>query len=179
MSRVKVNSRKNLLSAKLFSVDELLVSYGEKQDIFHGVYVKSAVVVIPIAGNNEIFLTKQYRHIKNKVYLELPAGLIEDNEDPLAAAKRELKEEVGITAASWTKLPKVEIGSSIFDWDFNYFLARGLDLGEQKLDLSEDIEIMKIPFENAIEKILAGEIIKLSTITGILLVNEYLKKKKI
>ncbi len=176
MSRVKINSRKNLINTKLFDVDELSVSYADKNDTFHGVYVKSAVVVLTLTDNRELFLTKQHRHIKDKIYLELVSGMIEDGEDPLEAAKRELEEEAGIKALKWTRLSKVEIGSSIFDWDFNYYLAYELNFTMQKLDLSEDIEIIKMPLDEAVNKIYSGEIVKLSTITGILMLYNMLNK---
>lgn len=176
MSRVKINSRKNLLKTKLFAVDELSVSYADKNDIFHGVYVKPAVVILPLNEKNELYLSRQYRHIKNKIYLELASGMIETGEDPLEAGRRELVEELGIKALKWVKLPAVEIGSAIFDWDFNYYLAYELNFTMQKLDLSEDIEIIKMPLDEAVNKIYSGEIVKLSTITGILMLYNMLNK---
>lgn len=169
MSRVKIKSRKNLIKTKLFDVDELLVSYADINDIFHGVYVKPAVVILPLNEKNELYLTRQYRHIKDKIYLELCSGMIELNEDPIKAAKRELAEELGLLASKWVKLPKVEIGSAIFDWDFHFYTALNLKLTEQKLDLSEDIEVIKIPLSKAVMKVYSGEIVKLTSIAGILM----------
>lgn len=179
MSRVKINTRKNLIGTKLFDVDELSVSYAEKTDIFHGIYVKPAVIVIALTESKELYLTKQHRYIKDKIYLELVSGMIEDGEDPLTAGKRELEEEAGIKANKWLKLPEIELGSSIGDWDFNYYLASDFEFSTQKLDQSEDIEVVKMPLEKAVEKIYNGEIVKLSTVAGILLVNSMLKDGKI
>ena len=63
-----------------------------------------AVVIIALDDDGEVALVRQYRHAIRRYLLELPAGGLEPGEEPLAAAQRELREEVGVEAARWTSL---------------------------------------------------------------------------
>lgn len=179
MSRVIINSRKTLLKTKLFSVDALDVHFGNKKDVFHGIKVKPAGMIIALTEKHEIFLTKQYRYLQKREYLEIPAGMIEDNEEPMAAAKRELEEEIGLGAKNWRSLVELDMASGIMEWPLYYFLATDLYQMKQKLDPSEALTIVKIPLKVAIDKIYSGEIMKQSSVTGILLIESLLQKGKL
>lgn len=104
-----------------------------------------AVLVVPRTMDGNFILTKQYKHGARKVVLEFPAGKIDADEDVLVAAKRELREETGAEAATMT------IGPTFFEDPTNsrgqifVVFAEGVSRKyEQKLDESEEIEVMTL-----------------------------------
>jgi hypothetical protein len=83
-------------------VDEIALAHGRKvtrEVVEH----PGAVVIVALDDNDEVALVRQYRHAVKRYLLELPAGGLEPGEEPLVAAQRELREEVGVEAARWTR----------------------------------------------------------------------------
>ena len=116
------------------------------------------VAVAAITDNDEIILVRQYRHPYGEVILEIPAGKMEKGEDPFECGKRELKEEVGATADHY-ELLAVDYPSPGYCGEKIYiYYADRLHLGENELDEGEFLEVVKVPFEKAVEMVLAGEI---------------------
>jgi 8-oxo-dGTP pyrophosphatase MutT (NUDIX family) len=107
----------------------------------------------------------------------LVSGMIEEGEQSLEAAKRELAEEAGLTASFWEQVGAFNMGSSIIEWPLYYFVAKNLQETVKHPDPSEEIEIVKVPLEEAVNNIFNGKIIKQSTITGILLVDAIFKRR--
>ena len=89
--------------------------------------------------------------------MEVVAGGIED-EQPVEAAKREVKEELGITAEEFTEIGTIQLDNSIIKAPSTLFVARKLSFGKSDRDDSEEMEMVKISFREAIEKVLNGEI---------------------
>lgn len=115
------------------------------------------VCILPIDDENFVYLTKQFRYSAGRETLEVVAGSVED-ESPLEAAKRELKEELGITADEVSELGKIELDNSIIKNEISFFTARGLKFGETERESTEQMETVKMEFREAIEKIFSGEI---------------------
>jgi len=90
-----------------------------------------------------------------------------------------LEEEVGLGAKNWRSLVELDMASGIMEWPLYYFLATDLYQMKQKLDPSEALTIVKIPLKVAIDKIYSGEIMKQSSVTGILLIESLLQKGKL
>lgn len=179
MSRVIVKDKKLVLKANHFNVYETKVEFGGKEHIFHHVDKKAGAYVVVLSDTNDVILEKHYRHSYSKEFIEIVAGVIEDNEDPLEAAKRELKEETGITAQSWQLLSVTESASDSTMSKKYYYLARDLHEGKQHLEESEDITLIKMPIDEAVDKILNNEINAEKTVVGILLVYTLLKQGRI
>ncbi len=116
------------------------------------------VAIAAITDDDQIFLVRQYRHPYEEVIFEIPAGKIEKGEDPFECGKRELKEEVGATAENY-ELLAIDYPSPGYCGEKIYiFYAHGLTLGENKLDKDEFLEVKKVPFEEAFEMVMSGEI---------------------
>jgi len=115
------------------------------------------ICVLPIDDDGFVYLTKQFRYSAGQDALETVAGALE-NEKPLEAAKRELKEELGITAGELTELGTVQLDNSIIKNEATFFIARKLKFEKPDRDSSEEIKVVKIKFREAIDKIFAGEI---------------------
>lgn len=116
------------------------------------------VSVLPIDDEDFVYLTRQFRYVAGRETLETVAGGVE-NENPLKAAKRELKEELGITAKEFIKLGKIRLDNSIIKSETTQYIARQLTFGETEQDGAEELRIVKIKFDEAVEKVLNGEII--------------------
>lgn len=117
----------------------------------------SGVTVLPIDDEDFVYMTKQFRYSAGRETLEVVAGGIED-EKPLDAAKREIKEELGITAEELTELGTIHLDNSIIKAQTTLFIARKLTFGKTDRDDSEEMETVKISFREAVEKVLNGEI---------------------
>lgn len=118
----------------------------------------NAVVILPITENNEVIFIKQEREVIGKVALELPAGIIDKDELPEIAAKRELEEEVGIKANSLEFLTDYYASSGYTDERIYIYLAKDFSNGIQHFDETEEIlEIEKINIDECMERLSKNE----------------------
>src|SRR3989344_6918742 len=145
--------------------------------IFSIVDVLSGSAVLPIDDEGRIYLVKDYRLAIDQDSLELPGGGIEEGEDPLATAKRELKEELGIEAAKWIELGYFHPFTSMSKSSSHLFLAKKLVFKEAHQDSTEQIQMVKMPFAEAVKKVMQGEIKHGTSCLLILKAKEYLEKK--
>jgi ADP-ribose pyrophosphatase len=131
-----------------------------------------AVAVLPLHEDGSVSLVDQYRHAVGRRMLELPAGLLDTgSEDPVATARRELMEEVGITAREWAVLVDVVSSPGFSDEAVRVFLAQGLtEVGrpESHLDEEADLSVVRLPLGDAVHRVLVGEILNASTVAGLL-----------
>jgi ADP-ribose pyrophosphatase len=118
-----------------------------------------AVAVIPITENGEAVVERQYRYPHGRIFLEIPAGKLDSKDEiPLEAAKRELREETGATAESFTYLGKMIPSPAVLSEVIHLYLAEGLSFGDVDLDEDEFLEVEKIPLEKLYGMVLSGEI---------------------
>lgn len=126
--------------------------------------------IAAVDGEGRILLVRQYRFAAGKELLELPAGKLEEGEDPLSAAARELTEETGCTAASLTKLTEMIPTPAYCTERIYIYEAHGLSAGGgQRLDRDEFLDVVPVPLERAAAMVLAGEITDAKTQVGVLL----------
>ena len=121
-------------------------------------FKNTAIGVVPIDNEGNTWLVKQSRYTLNQYTWEIPEGGCPAGEEPLAAAKRELEEEVGLIANSWQPLLHMHLSNSVSDEYCEIFVARDLTLGTQQLEATEDIEVKKLPLQEAINMVKRGEI---------------------
>lgn len=129
---------------------------------------QGAVVVIPILDNGELILERQFRYPLRRVFLEFPAGKIDEGEDILTTGKRELLEETGYTASDWRYLGVLHPCIGYSDERIEIFVARGLrrESGQQ-LDHGEFLELLTMDLDSAIAAVRRGEITDGKTITAL------------
>ncbi len=119
-----------------------------------------AVFVLPVTAAGEVVLIRQYRYPLRAWITEVPAGGMEDGEDILESAARELLEEVGGMAQEWVALPAFYPQPSVSGAVFYPLLALGVTLGEARPEPDELIERLVLPLAEAYRRLLAGEIMQ-------------------
>lgn len=153
-----IKTTKKVFENEFFKVfnDEVIQPDGQ-DGRYATVRFAPGVCVLPIDDDDFVYLTRQFRYVAERETLETVAGTVE-NENPLAAAKRELKEELGVTAEEFEELGGVQLDNSIVKNEVTFFIARRLSFGEPDRKATEQIETVKISFREAIEKVFGGEI---------------------
>lgn len=135
-----------------------------------------ASAVIPVDNEGNAWLVKQYRACVDRVLLEIPAGKLDyKEEDRLKAAKRELREETGLTAGSWTHLTDIFTTPGFSDEKISLYLARDLHAGLSHPDDDEFLNLVKLPLHEVVAQIMRGEITDAKTICAALMAADLLK----
>lgn len=130
---------------------------------------KGGAAVLPIDDEQNVYLVKQYRNTLNQVNLELPAGCYDYPGEPkLDCAKRELSEELGMTAGSWRYFTEIITDIGVSDEKVAIFFASDLVMGESHMDENEFIKLVKLPYTDALEMVYTGEIVDAKTVVALL-----------
>lgn len=128
-----------------------------------GIYGKvhfknTAIGVIALDEEQNIWLVGQYRFVLNEYSWEIPEGGCPEGEDYLTAAKRELLEETGLVAQSWRQLMKLHLSNSVTDELAFVFLATQLEQKTASPEETEELMVKKMPFEEVVKMVEQGEI---------------------
>lgn len=128
-----------------------------------GIYGKvhfknTAIGVIALDQEQNIWLVGQYRFVLNEYSWEIPEGGCPEGEDYLTAAKRELLEETGLVAQSWRQLMKLHLSNSVTDELAFVFLATQLEQKTASPEETEELMVKKMPFEEVVKMVEQGEI---------------------
>lgn len=122
-------------------------------------FVHQAVGVVPLAADGTTWLVGQYRYTTNAYSWEIPEGGARPGEASLVCAKRELREETGLTAETWTPIfSNLQTSNCVCDEVGHLFLAQGLTLGDAEPEETEELRLMRLPLSEAIAMALRGEI---------------------
>ena len=130
------------------------------------------VVIIAFKDKNTILLVKQYRYPIAKTVLELPAGKLEKGEDPKEAGIREFSEECGAEAEIFESLGEIYPSPGYCGEIIRLFYAKGITYGKQHLDDDEFLDVIKMPINEVITKIMTNEIKDSKTIAAVFKLKE-------
>ncbi|HEU0258515.1 MAG TPA: NUDIX hydrolase [Burkholderiales bacterium] len=144
-------------------------THGTREYIRH----PGAVAVVALFDDGAVLLERQYRYPARREFIEIPAGKLEPGEPHLDTAKRELLEETGYVAAEWTPLGVIHTAIGYADETIELFLAKKLTKKEASLDAGEFLEVLKIPFDEAVAMIRDGRILDSKSVVGLLWVDKW------
>ena len=140
-----------------------------KEGIYGKVHFKNrAMAIIPIDEDGNTWLIGQYRYPLDLYSWEIPMGGGPIGKDLLDSAKRELKEETGLTAEKWTELMQIHTSNSVTDELAIVYLAEDLSQGETEFEETEILQIKKLPFSEALGLVMSGEITDSISVAAIL-----------
>jgi ADP-ribose pyrophosphatase len=139
-----------------------------RRDVIH--HTGSVVVLAVDETRSEpcVLLERQYRHAAKDYLWELPAGRIDPGEKPLPAAKRELLEETGYTAAHWRRILNFYASPGFVAETMSVYLATGLRSGTAQPEDDEVIQLRMVPLSTALRMVLSGTIRDAKTISSVL-----------
>lgn len=135
-----------------------------------------AVVIVPVFENGDLLLERQHRYPLHRDFIELPAGKIDAGEDDLSCAKRELEEETGYTAGEWRELTTIYPCIGYSNERLAFYLARGLAPGRHGRDPDEFLEILRVPFGEAMGWLRSGKICETKTVVGLFWLEKLLEQ---
>lgn len=128
-----------------------------------------AVLIIPMLPDGRLVVERQYRYPVGKVFVEFPAGKRDAGESAIATGRRELAEETGYTAATWTRLGRIHSVVGYSDEAIDFFVAEGLTHVGAKLDDGEFLEIITMSMGEMLAALDRGEITDAKTVVALLL----------
>lgn len=127
-----------------------------------------AVMVIGLLDDGQVVLERQYRHPLERVMIELPAGKLDAGEGSWACARRELQEETGYSAREWAFAGRLAPTIGYADEIIDIWFARGLTLGERRLDEGEFLDVFTASPDQLLDWCASGEVIDGKTLVGTL-----------
>lgn len=161
-------------------VEESEVINPAGQKTVYGVMKSKAdgVYIVPIDSKGNTYLTQQYRYTTKQVSWEVASGRVDEG-DFLPAAKRELHEETGVIASTFTELGVINPANGIGSFNEKIFLAEDLTITDDELDPVDGIlDRKKLPLEDAIIMAMNGEIHCSQSIAALFMAREYLRRRK-
>jgi ADP-ribose pyrophosphatase len=167
-----------LLKGRAFRIrrDHLKTPNGgeTKLDIIeHG----GSVIIVPVDEEGNLLFVRQYRHAAGMDLLELPAGTLEEGEDPAVCAAREIREETGFAAARIEKIGDFYLAPGYSTEFMHVYLAQDLKYDPLEADDDEFLSVEKFPFEEAIQMAERGEMPDAKSLAALLLARSHLHQK--
>lgn len=126
------------------------------------------VAILAIDSEDRVLLVRQYRYPFERVLTEIPAGKREPGEPPFITAQRELQEEVGATADTWTELGTLIPSPGCYGETLYLYMAQDLHFGATHPDEDEFLEPLRVPLDEAVRQCMDGTLTDAKTVAAIL-----------
>ena len=159
-------------------VEDQVIRPDGKDGIFGVVKMLGGVSVLPMDEDGYVYMTEEFHYAIEMEDIETASGGIDNDEKSIDAAKRELKEELGIEAEEWIELGVVNPFTTVIKSPQKIFLARKLTFGKDEQEATENIKLVKVKLEEAVRMVMGSVITHGPSCVLILKVNEYLKSLK-
>ena len=162
-------SREDKFHGRVVSVhvDQVMLPNGH-QSFREVVEHNGGVAILALDDDNNVLTVTQYRYVFGREMLEIPAGKLEENEDPASAALRELREETGATPDEFLPLGTILPSPGCYGETLHLYLARGLHFGAAQPDEDELLRVERIPFDEMVRRVLTGKIMDGKTVAAVL-----------
>lgn len=131
-------------------------------------YANRAMAILPVFEDGTIMLVGQHRFPHDKYSWEIPEGGSPHDEDPLIGARRELREETGLTAETWMEVLRMDLSNSVTEESAIGYIATGLSQGEAEPDSTEVLQTRRLPFRDALDEAMSGRIFDALTVAMLL-----------
>ena len=168
----KLIKSEKLIENRWLSVkkDKVEISNGMVIDDFYSVTIPDAAAIVAVDTEGNVILKKEFKYATGEDLIEIPAGMFElEESDGLGVAKRELLEETGYISDDWMYFGDTVESSSKLTNRMHIYLAQNCKrVSDQKLDETEELEVLVVPMEEAIEMVMRNEIKCNSSAHGIL-----------
>jgi ADP-ribose pyrophosphatase len=165
----RILDSKEIFRGRVFGVTVDTIREGEVTYQREIVHHPGSAVIVPVFDDGTVALVRQYRHPAVKYLLEVPAGTLNPGESPEEGARRELEEEIGVVAESLEKLSEFFVSPGFLEEKMWVYLATGLVQTESRLEDDELLNVVRLPFSQALSMISSGEIEDAKTIVGVML----------
>lgn len=163
-------AHERMYTGKVFSVDRDRVRMPNDREVTVDVVRHArSVVLIPVPEPGHVILIRQYRYAVNRWLWELPAGSVDEGEEPEAAARRECHEEIGLVPETVVRLTALHPTPGYCDEEMLFFRVSGLAESDEAAaqDEDEDIEPKTFTLADAREMVRRGEITDMKTVAGL------------
>jgi ADP-ribose diphosphatase len=160
---VKPDGSRTVYDGKLFDVTIERWGDNEREIVEH----PGAVAIVAVDAEGLVALVRQPREAARKELLELPAGTLEDGEQPLESARRELKEETGLTGGTWRELAAFYTTPGFCRERMHVFAAEGVEIGPASPEEDEQLELVRWRLQDVAARL--GEFEDAKTLAGLLL----------
>ena len=169
-------SKEEIYTGAILHVERWKVRCANNREAYREIVLhKGAAAVIPIFSDGTTVLVRQHRVAVDRITLEIPAGKLDSaEEDPLVCAIRELREETGLSANRMTFLTRLLTTPGFSSEQISIYLAEELTEGETHPDPDEILRTVRMPIDEAIALVCAGEIRDGKTVCGLLLAKKML-----
>lgn len=172
MNKWKTKESQKLIDTYWVKVrrDAVELPNGEYIEDFYAITINDAAAIVALDDEGNIILKKEYRYCYDRDLIEVPAGTFEEGEtDGVSVAKRELLEETGYASDEWQYLgATVESSAKLTNYMHIYFANHCHKVSNQHLDITEDLEVLLVPLEQAVDMVMNNEICCNSSAHGIM-----------
>jgi ADP-ribose pyrophosphatase len=161
-------NREIVFNGLVYDIEQMQVEIGSRgSHAFQVIRHPGGAGVLPVHDDGSVSLIRQLRPAVDAFLLEVPAGRLDPGEPPLLCAGRELREETGLIAERLLSLGTIHSSPGVFDEIIHLFAATGISQGEAAPEDDEDIEVVRMPFAEALAMAAGGGISDAKTIIAL------------
>lgn len=175
-----ITARVVVAKSRFFKVEQVALTFsnGEKREFERmSGSGRGAVMVVPLTDDNHMLLIREYGAGTHSYQLGFPKGLIDPGETPVEAGNRELQEEVGFKADTFTPLKDLAMAPTFFDAQMNVLIAQGLSESRLEGDEPEPLEVVRWSLDNIDELLAQPDFCEARSVASLLLLDRWRAKR--
>lgn len=172
---IEILGSESIYKGKIFDVNRYHIRHGDLEYKREIIKHNGSVVIVPVFDDGTVAMVRQYRYAAGRFLLEIPAGTLNKDEPMETGARRELEEEIGVTAQRLEKLTEFYVSPGFLTEKMYVYLATGLTATAQNLEDDEILSVERYSFPELFKKIAAGEIEDAKTICGLVMAGKRLE----